>query len=123
MQVHDSYLNTIKAAEILGFHCLTVERMCREGRIPAKKMHNNTWSIDKSNIEKYLANSHLKTKSMQGLGQKLKTARHRLGLSQPELAVTLGVSSGAISRWEHGNRIPWMKHSQQILHWLDQIDQ
>jgi DNA-binding transcriptional regulator YiaG len=122
MPAHDKYLNTIATAAVLGFHPGTVERMCREGRIPARKMDNNKWSIDKNGLEKYLADSRLKADCVRELGQKLKSERNQLGLSQPELAVTLGISSAAISRWEHGNRTPWMKHSQQILLWLEQID-
>jgi excisionase family DNA binding protein len=123
MSVIDNYLNTVKAAEVLGFHIMTVERMCREGRIPAKKSHKNIWSINKSELEKYLADRRLKTERTQVYGQQLKTARNQLGLSQPELAVIFGVSSAAISRWEHGNRSPRGEHSQQILRWLQQQGQ
>ncbi len=115
-----NYLNTVEAAEVIGFSWVTVERMCREGRIPAKKMHNNIWSIDKSELEKYLAYNRLKTKYNRELGKKLKSVRDQLGLSQSQLAVTLGVSNTAISRWEHGNRSPRADYSQQVLHWLQQ---
>jgi excisionase family DNA binding protein len=123
MRVLDNRLNTVEAAEVLGFHRSTVERMCREGRIPAKKIRNNIWSIDKNELEKYMADKGQKADCILDLGQKLKSARDQLGLSQPQLAVILGVSYAAISRWEHGNRTPWMKHSQQILFWLEQINQ
>jgi excisionase family DNA binding protein len=119
----EHYVNVRKAAGVLGFHWGTVERMCREGRIPAKKIHNNIWLIDKSTLEKYLTDNRLKTEYIRKLGQKLKSVRIKLGLSQPELADILGVSSAAVSRWEHGNRSPRAKHSQQILRWLEQIDQ
>ncbi len=119
-QKFDIYVNVVKAAEVLGFHWQTVEYMCRGGRIPAKKMLNR-WLIDKSELEKYLVDSSIKTERIRGLGQKLKSARDQLGLSQPQFAATLGVSSAAVSRWEHGNRSPRMEHSQQILHWLQQI--
>jgi excisionase family DNA binding protein len=119
MPVLDNQLNTVEAANVLGFHRATVERMCREGRIPAIKMHNNIWSIDKNGLEKYLADSGLKADCTREYVQKLKTSRDQLGLSQSQLAVILGVSPAAISRWEHGTRIPWMKHSRQILCWLE----
>ncbi len=122
MPVFDNYLNTVEAAEMLGFHYGTVERMCREGRIPAKKS-NNMWLIDKSEPEKYLVYCDLKTRRIRELGQKLKSTRHQLGLSQPQLAVTLGVSNTAISRWEHDNRIPRAKHSRKILRWLEHVGQ
>ncbi len=122
MSILDNYLNTVEAAEVLGFHWITVERMCREGRIRAKKIHN-IWLIDKSEPEKYLADSIVKTGHIRELGQKLKSARDQLGLSQSQLAITLGVSNTAISRWEHGNRSPRAEHTQQILHWLEQIGQ
>jgi excisionase family DNA binding protein len=116
-------INVREAAGSLGFHLGTVERMCREGRLPAEKMRNNVWLIDKSELEKYVADSHRKTQHMRELGQKLKSARIKLGLSQPEIADILGVSSAAVSRWEHSNRSPRAKHAQQILLWLQQIDQ
>ena len=93
--------------------------MCWEGRLPAEKIHNK-WLIDKDVPEKYLADCSLKAEHMRELGQKLKSARDQLGLSQSQVAVTLGVSNAALSRWEHGNRSPKMKHSQQILRWLQQ---
>ena len=40
MPVLENYFNVVEAAELLGFHWETVKRMCREGRIPAKKIHN-----------------------------------------------------------------------------------
>ncbi len=120
MPVFDNYVNVVEAAEMLGFHYGTVERMCREGRIPAKKS-NNMWLIDKSEPEKYLVYCDLKTRRIRELGQKLKSARNQLRLSQYQLAVTLGVSNTAISRWEHGNRSPRAEYRQQILRWLQQI--
>lgn len=47
MSVLDNYVNVIEAAEVLGVHWETVKRMCREERIPAKKVHN-MWLIDKN---------------------------------------------------------------------------
>ena len=118
----DEYLNTIEAAKVLGFHRMTMERICREDRLPAKKIHNK-WRIDKSEVEKYLADSITKNERIREFERKLVSARKQLGLSQSQLAVILGVSSAAISRWEHGNRSPWAKHSKQILCWLQHIDQ
>jgi excisionase family DNA binding protein len=115
------YVNVREAAGVLGFHWETVERMCREGRLPAKKNHNK-WLIDKNAPEKYLADSSQKAGRTREFQQKLKSTRDQLGLSQSQLAVTLGVSNAALSRWEHGNRSPRVKHSQQILHWLQQVD-
>lgn len=40
MPVLDTYLNVVEAAEILGVHWETVKRLCRDGRIPAEKVHN-----------------------------------------------------------------------------------
>ncbi len=56
------------------------------------------------------------------VGQRLKDTRHRCGLSQIQLAVVLGVSVAALSRWEHGNRNPRAKHLEQISHWLQQVN-
>jgi transcriptional regulator with XRE-family HTH domain len=40
------------------------------------------------------------------LGQRIRAARKRLGLSQPELASLLGVSQVTISQWERGQSRP-----------------
>lgn len=52
MPVLDNYVNVVEAAEVLGVHWETVKRMCREGRIPAKKIHN-MWLIDKKDLKKF----------------------------------------------------------------------
>ncbi|MFC1933263.1 helix-turn-helix domain-containing protein [Chloroflexota bacterium] len=44
MPVLNGYLNIIEAAEVLAVHPGTVKRLCREGRLPAEKIHN-TWLI------------------------------------------------------------------------------
>ncbi len=62
-----------------------------------------------------------KTTNTRDLRHKLKYARHKLRLSQAQLAVILGVSDAALSRWEHGNRNPRAEHLQQILRWLQQV--
>ena len=116
----ENHLNTIEAAEVLGFHRTTVERICREGRIPAKKVHN-MWLIDNSEPKRYLVDSSIKTGRIREFGQQLRTARDQLGLSQSQLAVALGVSDAAVSRWEQGNRRPRKKHCQQIILWLQQV--
>ncbi|MFC1987013.1 helix-turn-helix domain-containing protein [Chloroflexota bacterium] len=64
----------------------------------------------------------IKSRNIKDIGQKLQDARHRLGLSQAQLAVILGVSYATISRWENDNRNPWPRHSQQISRWLQQLD-
>ena len=52
MPVLDDYVSVVEAAKILGVHWETVKRMCREGRIPARKVHN-MWLIDKDVLAKF----------------------------------------------------------------------
>ena len=52
MPVLDNYVNVHEAAAILGVHWETVKRMCRESRIPAKKVHN-MWLIDKTELMQF----------------------------------------------------------------------
>ncbi len=40
MPVLGNYLSVVEAAVVLGVHWETVKRLCREGRIPAEKVHN-----------------------------------------------------------------------------------
>jgi len=54
MPVLDNYVSVVEAAEILGVHWETVKRMCREGRIPASKVHN-MWLIDRNELDKFVA--------------------------------------------------------------------
>ena len=54
MPVLDNYLNVVEVATILGVHWETVTRLCREGRIPAEKVHN-TWLIRKDKLEQFAA--------------------------------------------------------------------
>jgi len=54
MPVLDDYVSVVEAAKILGVHWETVKRMCREGRIPARKVHN-MWLIDKDVLAKFAA--------------------------------------------------------------------
>ncbi len=52
MPLLDDYLNVNEAAVILGVHWETVKRLCREGRIPAEKVHR-TWLIHRSDLERF----------------------------------------------------------------------
>ena len=52
MPVLDDYVSVVEAAKTLGVHWETVKRMCREGRIPAKKVHN-MWLIEKDVLAKF----------------------------------------------------------------------
>lgn len=54
MPVLDNYLDVVEAAAILGVHWERVKRLCREGRIPAEKVHN-TWFIHKEKLEQFAA--------------------------------------------------------------------
>jgi len=44
MPVLDDYLSIVEAAQILGVHPGTVKRLCRDGKLEAKKVHN-AWLI------------------------------------------------------------------------------
>lgn len=52
MSILDSYLNVVEAAAVLGVHWETVKRLCREGRIPAEKIHNK-WLINKDDLARF----------------------------------------------------------------------
>ena len=52
MSIVDNYLNVVEAAVILGVHWETVKRLCREGRIPAEKIHNK-WLINKDALARF----------------------------------------------------------------------
>jgi len=52
MPVLDNYVNVREAAEELGVHWETVKRMCREGRLPARKVHN-MWLIEKNDLTRF----------------------------------------------------------------------
>ena len=54
MPILDSYMNVIEAATVLGVHWETVKRLCREGRIPAEKIHNK-WLINKDVLARFAA--------------------------------------------------------------------
>jgi excisionase family DNA binding protein len=55
MPALDNYVNVREAAEVLGVHWETVKRFCREGRIPAEKVHN-TWLINKNDLQYFAQN-------------------------------------------------------------------
>jgi len=48
----DNYLNTIEAGRRLKIHPETVKRLCRQGDLPAIKIHN-TWLIDKDVLDNF----------------------------------------------------------------------
>ena len=48
----DSYLNVIEAGRRLKIHPETVKRLCRQGDLPAIKIHN-TWLIDKDILDNF----------------------------------------------------------------------
>jgi DNA-binding transcriptional regulator YiaG len=73
--------------------------------------------------ERIMSLSRIRADYTRGLGIELKEARLRRNLSQSALAVILGVTEGALSRWEHGNRNPSAENSLMILRWLQQISQ
>jgi len=52
MPVLDNYVSVVEAAEVLGVHWETVKRMCREGRIPASKVHN-MWLIRNDDVHRF----------------------------------------------------------------------
>ena len=54
MPILDNYVSVVEAGEVLGVHWETVKRMCREGRIPASKVHN-MWLIDKGDLAEFAA--------------------------------------------------------------------
>lgn len=48
------------------------------------------------------------------LGKRLTRARERARLSQTELAATLGVARGTVSRWESGERTPSLAALREV---------
>jgi len=48
----DSYLNVIEASRRLKIHPETVKRLCRQGDIPASKIHN-TWLINRDILDNF----------------------------------------------------------------------
>ncbi len=52
MPVWDKYLTVIEASRRLRVHPETVKRLCRQGDLPANKIHN-TWLIDKDMLDNF----------------------------------------------------------------------
>ena len=48
----DSYVNVIEAGHRLKIHPETVKRLCRQGDLPATKIHN-TWLIGKDVLDNF----------------------------------------------------------------------
>lgn len=49
----DKYYTPVEVAHILRVQVATVQAMCRDGRLEAKKI-NNIWHVLKSEIKRYL---------------------------------------------------------------------
>ena len=49
-------------------------------------------------------------RTFKGMGQRIATARHERGLTQPELAERMGISKGAVAHWERDFRLPGLPH-------------
>lgn len=47
---------------------------------------------------------------LKGIGQMIRDARIKKGMTQADLAETIGVSQGAVGQWEQGMTIPRPKH-------------
>ena len=52
MTLLDSYFNAIEASRRLKVHPETVKRLCRQGDLPAVKIHN-TWLINRDILENF----------------------------------------------------------------------
>ena len=52
MELRDSYFNVIEACRRLKIHPETVKRLCRQGDLPAIKIHN-TWLINKDTLDNF----------------------------------------------------------------------
>ena len=52
MPVWDNYLNVIEASRQLKVHPETVKRLCRQGDLPAVKIHN-TWLINRDTLDNF----------------------------------------------------------------------
>ena len=48
------------------------------------------------------------------LGNRIKAARHRAGISQRALAARLGVSAGAVAQWELGSHAPALQKLSKL---------
>jgi excisionase family DNA binding protein len=54
MTLLDSYYNVIEASRRLRIHPETVKRLCRQGDLPAVKLHN-TWLIKRDILDNFAA--------------------------------------------------------------------
>ena len=52
MALLDNYFNVIEASRRLRVHPETVKRLCRQGDLPASKIHN-TWLIDRDILDNF----------------------------------------------------------------------
>ena len=52
MTPFDNYLNVIEAGRRLKVHPETVKRLCRQGDLPAVKIHN-TWLISRDILDNF----------------------------------------------------------------------
>lgn len=52
MPILGEYVDVVETAKTLGIHWETVKRLCREGQIPAQKVHNK-WLIHKQDLNKF----------------------------------------------------------------------
>ena len=52
MAVLDNYFNVIEASRRLKIHPETVKRLCRQGDLPAIKIHN-TWLITRDTLDNF----------------------------------------------------------------------
>ena len=52
MEPWDNYLNILEAGHRLKIHPETVKRLCRQGDLPAVKIHN-TWLINKDILDNF----------------------------------------------------------------------
>jgi len=52
MTLFDTYFNVIQAGRRLKVHPETVKRLCRQGDLPAVKIHN-TWLINKDILDNF----------------------------------------------------------------------
>ena len=56
---------------------------------------------------------------LKDIGQMIRDARIKKGMTQAGLAETIGVSQGAVGQWEQGMTIPRPKHIVRLSTLLD----
>lgn len=52
MPILDNYLSVLEASRRLKVHPETVKRLCRQGDLPAQKIHN-TWFIHRDTLDNF----------------------------------------------------------------------